>query len=82
VIQEKGLYVYNLYNTVEKHYNFRNAPVRSKNGLLINNFFFFHVTHIHKKVGIVIFIIKLFIALLKTQHKLQARSVAIMGLSQ
>jgi hypothetical protein len=37
VIQEEGLYVYNMHNIVEKHFNIGIAPVRSQGGLLVFN---------------------------------------------
>jgi hypothetical protein len=37
VIHEEGLYVYNMHNIVEKHFNMSFEPVRSWDGLLVKN---------------------------------------------
>jgi hypothetical protein len=37
MIQEEGLFDYNMHNIVEKHLSISIAPVRSRGGLLVNN---------------------------------------------
>jgi hypothetical protein len=49
VIQEEGLYAYNMHNILEKHFSISIAPVRNRAGLLVMNIAAMYVIVISKR---------------------------------